>query len=315
LGVTWSEIQYRRLTELNADLSDLDRYYKNADARDREYQALEKKLAKRERERLVEFGESRVRPHLIDLERRLSDLLIQNGFVQVVTPIIMSKGLLSKMGIDDKHPLTSQVYWLGGNKCLRPMLAPHLYFILRDLLRLWEKPVRIFEVGPCFRKESQGAHHSSEFTMLNLVEMGLPETYRKERIRELAALVVNAAGVKNYKLETEKSEVYGETLDVVSARGDIELGSGAMGPHPLDRPWKIVDTWVGIGFGLERLLMASEKSVNLGRMGRSLTHLNGIPIAFDCDSYRVSSSKIESNRVFLTSAHLFRGSGPNVASR
>ena len=216
MGVTWSEIQYRRLTELNADLSDLDRYYKNADARDREYQALEKKLAKRERKRL------------------------------------------------------------GGNKCLRPMLAPHLYFILRDLLRLWGKPVRILKVRPCFRKESQGAHHSSEFTMLNLVEMGLPEAYRKVRIRELAALVVNAAGVKNYKLETEKSEIYGETLDVVSAGRDIELGLGAMSPHPLDRPWKIADTWVGIGFGLERLLMASEKSVSLGRMERSLTYLDGI---------------------------------------
>lgn len=276
LGVTWSEVQYRRLTELNADLSDLDRHYKSADDRDREYQVLEKKLAKRERERLVEFGKSRLRPRLIDLQRRLSDLLKQNGFAQIVTPIIMSKGLLSKMGIDGKHPLTSQVYWLGGNKCLRPMLAPHLYFILRDLLRLWEKPVRIFEVGPCFRKESQGAHHSSEFTMLNLVEMGLPEPSRKERIRELAALIANAAGVKDYKFEMEKSKVYGETLDVVSARGDIELGSGAMGPHPLDRPWKITDTWVGIGFGLERLLMASEKSMSLGRMGRSLTYLDGI---------------------------------------
>lgn len=274
--MTWSEVQYRRLTELNADVVALNRQYQSADDREREYQVLEKKLAKRERERLVEFGKSRLRPRLVDLERRLSDLLIKKGFTQVVTPIIMSKGLLSKMGIDDKHPLTSQIYWLGGNKCLRPMLAPHLYFLLKDLLRLWERPVRIFEVGPCFRKESQGARHSTEFTMLNLVEMGLSETSREERIRELAALVVNTAGVKDYKLETEKSEVYGETLDVVSARGDIELGSGAMGPHPLDRPWRITDTWVGIGFGLERLLMASQGNLSLGRFGRSLTYLDGI---------------------------------------
>jgi phenylalanyl-tRNA synthetase alpha chain len=156
------------------------------------------------------------------------------------------------------------------------MLAPHLYFVLKDLLRLWEKPVRIFEVGPCFRKESQGAQHSSEFTMLNLVEMGLPESSRGERIRELADLIVRTAGVKDYLLETEKSEVYGETLDVVSTGTNIEMGSGAMGPHFLDRAWKITDTWVGIGFGLERLLMASEGKASLGRMGRSLTYLDGI---------------------------------------
>jgi phenylalanyl-tRNA synthetase alpha chain len=262
--------------ELDAGEEDLSRRYPDAQSRDKAYQKLEKTLAGRERERLEELGKHRLRPRLVTLERRLSDVLMEAGFTQVVTPIIMAKGLLSRMGIDASHPLTSQIYWLGANKCLRPMLAPHLYFVLKDLLRLWEKPVRIFEVGPCFRKESQGAQHSSEFTMLNLVEMGLPESSRGERIRELADLIVRTAGVKDYLLETEKSEVYGETLDVVSTGTDIEMGSGAMGPHFLDRAWKITDTWVGIGFGLERLLMASEGKASLGRMGRSLTYLDGI---------------------------------------
>jgi phenylalanyl-tRNA synthetase alpha chain len=56
----------------------------------------------------------------------------------------------------------------------------------------------------------------------------------------------------------------------------VEVGSAAMGPHPLDRPWKITDTWVGIGFGLERLLMVAQNSSNLAKMGRSLTYLDGI---------------------------------------
>ncbi|RLB41461.1 MAG: pyrrolysine--tRNA(Pyl) ligase large subunit [Deltaproteobacteria bacterium] len=276
MSVQWSEVQYRRLVELNADESDLNIECESAEVRDRTYQAIESRLVKRERQRLNEFREIRLRPQLIRLENRLTDVLVQNGFVQVITPIIMSKGLLSKMGIGDSHPLTSQIYWLGRNKCLRPMLAPHLYFILKDLMRLWEKPVRIFEVGPCFRKESQGARHSSEFTMLNLVEMGLPQESCQDRIRELAGLVAEAAGIKDYNLEAEKSEVYGETLDVVSANGNVELGSGAIGPHPLDRHWKITDAWVGIGFGLERLLMAAGKGRSLAKMGRSLTYLDGI---------------------------------------
>jgi pyrrolysyl-tRNA synthetase-like protein len=274
--VAWTEVQYHRLVELGAGKTDLGRRYKSAQDRDRAYQELERAFAKRERERLEEFRKHQLRPRLIDLERRLSDALKEAGFAQMVTPIIMSRGLLSKMGIDASHPLTSQIYWLDGNKCLRPMLAPHLYFVLKDLLRLWEKPVRIFEVGPCFRKESQGAQHSSEFTMLNLVEMGLPESSRGKRIRELADMVATVAGVREYTLKIEKSKVYGETLDVVSNERNIELASGAMGPHPLDPAWKITDTWVGIGFGLERLLMASEGTVSLGRMGRSLTYLDGI---------------------------------------
>jgi phenylalanyl-tRNA synthetase alpha chain len=188
----------------------------------------------------------------------------------------MSKGLLAKMTIGDDHPLAGEIYWLGNNKCLRPMLAPNLYFVLQDLLRLWEKPVRIFEVGPCFRKDSGGSKHSSEFTMLNLVEMGVPLESREKRLAELAALITGAAGIVDYRLECCRSEVYGETTDVVAGEDDVELGSGAMGPHPLDRAWRIAEPWVGIGFGVERLLMVAEGSRNLKRVGRSLSYLDGI---------------------------------------
>ena len=276
MSVTWSEIQQERLRELDAGESQQAETFPNASDRDRAYQKLEKELTRRERKRLQEFREVRLRPGLCRLEGALVDALMGEGFVQVATPIIMSKGLLAKMNIGDDHPLASDIYWLGRNKCLRPMLAPHLYFVLQDLLRLWEKPVRIFEVGPCFRKESEGAKHSSEFTMLNLVEMGLPLEAREERLEELACLVTRAAGMDDFSLQPCSSEVYGETIDVVAGEGDVELGSGAMGPHPLDRAWRILEPWVGIGFGLERLLMVAEGSQNLKRMGRSLSYLDGI---------------------------------------
>jgi phenylalanyl-tRNA synthetase alpha chain len=199
-----------------------------------------------------------------------------DGFVRVSTPVLMSKGLLAKMSITAEHPLFDQVFWVTRDKCLRPMLAPHLYYLMKDLLRLWEKPVRIFEVGPCFRKETEGARHAAEFTMLNLCEFGLPEEDRQARLEQLATRVVAAAGIDDYKLVSETSAVYGSTLDVVSTDEGMELGSGAMGPHPLDRAWKITDTWIGIGFGLERLLMAAQGGRNLARYGRSITYLDGI---------------------------------------
>jgi phenylalanyl-tRNA synthetase alpha chain len=112
--------------------------------------------------------------------------------------------------------------------------------------------------------------------MLNLVEMGLPEEERQTRLEELAALVTGTAGLEGFKLETEKSTVYGQTIDVVAGDDNIEVGSAAMGPHPLDNAWRIIDTWVGIGFGLERLLMVKEKTRSLGKIGRSLAYLDGI---------------------------------------
>ena len=276
MSITWTEIQRTRLSELAADDSDTNKRFDTPPDRDKAFQQIEKRLVKVQRQKLQELRDGPRKPKLCRLENRLAEILIQNGFVQVTTPTILSKGLLAKMSIDDDHPLTSQIYWLGNDKCLRPMLAPHLYFVLKDLLRLWEKPVRIFEIGSCFRKETRGAQHSSEFTMLNLVEMGLAEDQRQARLEEMAALVTEAAGVDDYIIQTESSAVYGETIDILAGPNRIEIGSAAMGPHVLDQAWQVTDAWMGIGFGLERLLMIAEKSSNLGKMGRSLAYLDGI---------------------------------------
>ncbi len=276
LRITWTEIQRVRLGELGAADKDLNQGFDDPAGRDQAFQKLERHLVKVERQKLQEFRDGPRRPKLCRLESRLTELLVQNQFVQVTTPTILSKGLLAKMSIDDDHPLSSQIFWLGRDKCLRPMLAPHLYFVLKDLLRLWEKPVRIFEIGSCFRKESRGARHSNEFTMLNLVEMGLPEDQRQARLEEMAALVSAAAGVDDYVIRTEESAVYGETIDILAGEDRMEIGSAAMGPHVLDQAWEVTDAWMGIGFGLERLLMIQQKSRSLGKMGRSLAYLDGI---------------------------------------
>jgi phenylalanyl-tRNA synthetase alpha chain len=87
---------------------------------------------------------------------------------------------------------------------------------------------------------------------------------------------MQAAGVREYSLQTESSIVYGETIDLV-ARG-VELGSAALGPHALDRPWKLAEPWVGLGLGLERLVMVREGGDSLARWGRNLGYLDGLPL-------------------------------------
>ena len=168
------------------------------------------------------------------------------------------------------------MFWIDSKRCLRPMLAPHLYEYMREVGRLRPRPVRLFEVGPCFRRETQGQRHANEFTMLNLVEMGLPEgTDLNARLRELGAMVLDAAGIEGWRMTDEDSAVYGETSDFVDKNG-MELASSALGPHPLDAAWGIMENWVGIGFGLERLTMAATGESTMAKTGRSLSYLHGI---------------------------------------
>jgi phenylalanyl-tRNA synthetase alpha chain len=276
MSIPWTATQLRRLNELNADTGSMGKVFEDERSREESFRQIEKHLVKKQRQRIREYRDLHKRPALCRLESDLTSALIAQGFVQVSTPIIMSRGLLKKMSIDAGHPLNSQIYWVDSNKCLRPMLAPHLYYVLVDLLRLWEKPIRIFEVGPCFRKETKGAQHAGEFTMLNLVEMGLPDESRESRMRELGSLMLKTAQIDDFHYEIVPSDIYGDTIDILAGADSLEIGSAAMGPHPLDHPWKIDETWIGIGFGLERMLMAAHRTQNLAKMGRSLSYLDGI---------------------------------------
>ena len=272
MSVQLTEVQKQRLRELDRSKLLFETVFDNLEERNKAFQEVEKRLVEESRQHLMRFRKKSRRPALCQMEATLVEALTSAGFVQVVTPILLSKGLLEKMSIPSKHPLSKKAFWVSQNKCLRPMLAPHLYFLLENLARSWEKPIQIFEVGPCFRKESKGSQHLNEFTMLNLVEFGCPEESRHQRLKELAHLIMMAAGIDQYKLVRNSSEVYGETIDVVS---EVEVGSCAMGPHALDRAWGITDPWVGLGFGLERLIFVKKGYQNIQRAGRSLIYLDG----------------------------------------
>ena len=274
LRIRLTATQSQRLRELGADPLVLDELFADAAARDAAFKALEGELARDGRRRLRELREGRRAPQLVELERDLSDALTGAGFVRVVTPLIIASDALRKMGIEHGHPLREQVFWLEDGRCLRPMLAPNLYTLLRRLDRHWSKPFGIFEIGPCFRRDSKGASHLNEFTMLNLVELGRPEKEGRARLGELASAVMRAAGVSHYELEVTDSEVYGEMVDVLV--NGAEVCSAGLGPHPLDGNWGIVDPWVGLGFGLERLIMAREGYPNIERAGRSLSYVDGV---------------------------------------
>ena len=273
MSISFSKVQKQRLRELDAPLDFQEKSFCSVQDRDETFRNIEQLLVRQAKQHLLEIRNIHHRPKLCELESKLTNVLIENGFFQVITPIILAKGLLAKMSITPERPLFKQVFWVSDDKCLRPMLAPNLYYLLGEFTRLYEKPILAFEVGPCFRKDSKGGHHLNEFTMLNLVELGSPEEGGKQRLEELTAIVMDAAEIKGYDLVTAYSEVYGETIDVVAG---LEVGSGVIGPNALDTQWGWVDPWVGIGFGLERLVMVSKGYQNIQRVGRALVYFDGV---------------------------------------
>lgn len=269
--VGYSAVQRQRLAELTITGGVEDASFPSVAERDRSFEEAQGRLVGQNLDRLQSLRVSERRVGLRRLEARLVDLLTAAGFVEVTTPLLMGRGSLEKLGLEADHPLWRQIYSVGEARYLRPMLAPGLYHLLSHLQRLWPLPVRVFEVGPCFRKESQGAGHLTEFTMLNLVELG-PEGPARDRLEKLAAMVMDTLGLP-YSLREKESEVYGATVDVEV--DGLEVATGVAGPHPLDRHWDLIDPWAGWGFGLERLAMATEGSRQIHRFGRGLAYLDG----------------------------------------
>ena len=220
------------------------------------------------------FIENPRRHDLALLEARIAENLIRRGFVEVRTPIIISTAALAKMTITPEHPLYKQVFFIDEKRCLRPMLAPNLYYVMRKLRDHTDGPVRIFEMGSCFRKESKSSRHLEEFTMLNLVDMG-PDGDPGDCLKDYIADIMDAAGLE-YTLTREVSDVYVETLDVEV--DGMEVASGAVGPHRLDAAHDVHEPWAGVGFGLERLLMLANGKSSARKTGKSITYQNGYKI-------------------------------------
>src|SRR5690606_7502314 len=210
------------------------------------FRELESELLVRRKGDLQRIYANERENYLGKLERDITKFFVDRGFLEIKSPILIPVEYVERMGIDSDSELSKQVFRVDKNFCLRPMLAPNLYNYLRKLDRVLPDPVKIFEIGPCYRKESEGKEHLEEFTMLNFCQMGSGST--RENLEALIREFLDYLGI-DFEIVGDSCMVYGDTLDVMY--GDLELSSAVVGPVPLDREWGIDKPWIGAGFGLE----------------------------------------------------------------
>ena len=149
MSVTFTPTQKQRLPELNAKDETLNKTFNDSVERDNNYREEETRRGRRNKEDLQDLLQNRRHPLLSLVVKRITEWHTEEmGFTQVNTPIIIPKTMLEKMGITWDHPLRQQVFWVDNNKCLRPMLAPNLYEMMKSIHRITRQPVRIFEIGP-----------------------------------------------------------------------------------------------------------------------------------------------------------------------
>jgi pyrrolysyl-tRNA synthetase, C-terminal region/pyrrolysyl-tRNA synthetase, N-terminal region len=235
------------------------------------FKELESELVTRRKDDFQRLYADDREDYLGKLERDITKFFVDRGFLEIKSPILIPAEYVERMGINGDTELSKQVFRVDKNLCLRPMLAPTLYNYLRRLDRILPDPIKIFEVGPCYRKESDGKEHLEEFTMVNFCQMGSGCT--RENLEALIKEFLDYLEI-DFEIVGDSCMVYGDTLDVM--HGDLELSSAVVGPVPLDREWGIDKPWIGAGFGLERLLKVMHNFKNIKRGSRSESYYNGI---------------------------------------
>ncbi|MBP1909574.1 pyrrolysine--tRNA(Pyl) ligase [Methanolobus bombayensis] len=239
----------------------------------RSFAELESTLTLQRKKDIREMYENSRENNLGKLERTITEFFVDMGFLEVKSPILIPFEYMERMGVGEDKKLSEQIFRVGDSMCLRPMLAPGLYNHLRKFDNVLPDPVRIFEIGPCYRKESDGNSHLEEFTMLNFCQMG--SNCNREELEYLISELLDFLEIE-YKIEADSCMVYGDTIDVMHKK--MELSSAVVGPVPMDMDWGVNKPWIGAGFGLERLLKAKHDLKNIKRAGRSESYYNGISI-------------------------------------
>lgn len=235
------------------------------------FRELESELLSRRKKDIQQIYAEERENYLGKLERDITKFFVDRGFLEIKSPIVIPAEYIERMGIGNDNELSKQIFRVDKNLCLRPMLAPNLYNYLRKLDRVLPDPIKIFEIGPCYRKESDGKEHLEEFTMVNFCQMGSGCT--RENLEDIITEFLNHFGI-DFEIVGDSCMVYGDTLDVM--HGDLELSSAVVGPVPMDRDWGIDKPWIGAGFGLERLLKVMHDFKNIKRASRSESYYNGI---------------------------------------
>ncbi len=129
--------------------------FADAAERDRQFAKLMSKTEAANNRGVEDLIANPARHDLSRLECRIADPLPPRGFIEVRTPTIISNQQLAKMTITPDQPLYKQVFFIDDKRALRPMLAPNLYVVMRRLRDHTDGPVKIFEIGQCYRKESK----------------------------------------------------------------------------------------------------------------------------------------------------------------
>jgi len=193
------------------------------------------------------FGDlAKKKRHFIN---KMSEILILNGYQEIMIPIIQKQETFSnKVGDENQNMMFSFKDRGDRNVCLSPEYTAVVQQMSTEIFK-FQKDIKMFYVGECFRGEKPQSGRYREFTQLG-VEILNPSRDYSDDLVEIAKTLIEIS-TKDYEVNREAKR----GLDYYKNGVGFEISCQQLGAQKQVCGGGSYDGGIGFAIGIDRLIL------------------------------------------------------------
>jgi histidyl-tRNA synthetase len=184
-----------------------------------------------------------------DLINKMIDIMYSYGYQEIMIPIIQNSEIFqSKVGEENRNMMYK--FTDAGNRdiCLAPEYTAVVQLIAKEKLK-YQKNVKLFYIGECFRGESPQAGRYREFTQFGVEILNPNKDYLDELI-EISSKIIELV-TPDFDINTDVKR----GLDYYKDGKGFEISCDKLGAQKQICGGGSYDGGIGFAIGVDRLIL------------------------------------------------------------
>lgn len=184
-----------------------------------------------------------------DILNRMSSLLTQNGYQEIMIPIIQKKEIFSNKVGEENQNMMFEFKDRGDREvCLSPEYTAIVQKMSNEVFK-YEKDIKMFYIGECFRGEKPQMGRYRQFTQLGIEILNPSKDYSEELINLSKSLMELVTA--NYEVSRDVTR----GLDYYKDGLGFEISCPELGAQKQVCGGGTYDGGIGFALGIDRLLL------------------------------------------------------------
>lgn len=187
-----------------------------------------------------------------DLLNNMSNILIERGYSEIMIPVIhLTSTFASKVGEENNNMMFTFTDRGDRNVCLAPEYTAVIQQLAQERFK-YEKDMKLFYIGECFRGERPQAGRYRQFTQLGVEIINPTRNYKEELISLSTELITMVTS--NLEIDTDATR----GLDYYKEGKGFEIRCPELGSSKQVCGGGSYDGGIGFAIGIDRLLLLSK---------------------------------------------------------